>query len=94
MSDNKSTPKDVYAYDYANKCDCSEDDKCGCSFPNNLSHDFDTHCPQNQENSCAKTVSREKLEIRTPNAHIKKDSVCICSPQECDCTITNSEYTK
>lgn len=29
------------SYDYANKCDCSEDDKCGCTFPNNLPHDFD-----------------------------------------------------
>ncbi len=33
-----------YGYDYENKCDCSEDDKCGCSFPNNMSHDFDKHC--------------------------------------------------
>lgn len=29
------------AYDYADKCDCSEDDKCGCTFPNNLPHNFD-----------------------------------------------------
>lgn len=28
-------------YDYANKCDCSEDDKCGCTFPNNMPHNFD-----------------------------------------------------
>lgn len=38
MTDNECT------YDYANKCDCSEDDKCGCTFPNNMPHDFD--CPQ------------------------------------------------
>ena len=33
----------AYGYDYADKCDCSEDDKCGCSFPNNLPHDFGCH---------------------------------------------------
>lgn len=27
-------------YDYENKCDCSEDDKCGCTYPNNMSHNF------------------------------------------------------
>lgn len=94
MSDNQSTSNSQYSYDYAHKCDCSEDDNCGCSFPNNIPHDFDIHCPKNQENSCNKTVTKEKVEIKTPNAHLKKDSICICSPQECDCTITNSEYTK
>ena len=29
-----------YHYDYKNKCDCSEDDKCGCDFPNNMPHNF------------------------------------------------------
>ncbi len=29
-------------YDLSNKCDCSDDDNCGCVFPNNMSHDFDT----------------------------------------------------
>jgi len=27
-------------YDYADKCDCSEDDKCGCTYPNNMPHNF------------------------------------------------------
>lgn len=31
-------------YDYANKCDCSEDDKCGCDYPNNIPHDFNIAC--------------------------------------------------
>ncbi len=31
-------------YDYANKCDCAEDDKCGCDYPNNLPHDFSIEC--------------------------------------------------
>ena len=30
-----------FHYDYANRCDCREDDNCGCSFPNNIPHDFD-----------------------------------------------------
>ena len=29
-----------FHYDYANKCDCSEDDKCGCDYPNNMPHNF------------------------------------------------------
>lgn len=31
-------------YDYANKCDCSEDDKCGCDYPNNIPHDYSIEC--------------------------------------------------
>lgn len=25
-------------YDYAEKCDCSDDDNCGCSYPNNMKY--------------------------------------------------------
>ena len=32
----------TYGYDYENKCDCREDDNCGCTFPNNMPHDFDS----------------------------------------------------
>ena len=28
-----------FQYDYENKCNCCEDDNCGCTYPNNLSHD-------------------------------------------------------
>ncbi len=31
-------------YDYPNKCDCSEDDNCGCTYPNNLNHDYSKDC--------------------------------------------------
>lgn len=31
-------------YDYSNKCDCSEDDKCGCTYPNNMSHSYSEDC--------------------------------------------------
>lgn len=28
-------------YDYAEKCDCSEDDRCGCAYPDNLFRGYD-----------------------------------------------------
>ena len=43
MADNKDC---TYEYDYADKCDCSEDDKCGCSYPNNMPHDFGCTCSE------------------------------------------------
>ena len=27
-------------YNYKNKCDCADDDNCGCSYPNNMAHNF------------------------------------------------------
>ena len=38
---HKNTPK--CTIDYANKCDCRDDDNCGCTYPNNCSQGFD--CP-------------------------------------------------
>ena len=32
--------KEKCVYDYADKCDCSEDDKCGCTYPNNMTANF------------------------------------------------------
>lgn len=29
-------------YDYAKKCDCSEDDNCGCTYPNNMGQAYET----------------------------------------------------
>lgn len=31
-------------YDYENKCDCSEDDRCGCTYPNNMAHNYSPDC--------------------------------------------------
>ena len=42
MKQNKNT--DFVLCDYQNKCDCSEDDKCGCTYPNNMK--FDTDCDE------------------------------------------------
>lgn len=36
-------------YDYANKCDCAEDDKCGCDYPNNIPHDYSMACLNTKE---------------------------------------------
>ena len=44
----KKSPNDIKChYDYANKCDCSDDDKCGCDYPNNLAHNFSNDCFNN-----------------------------------------------
>ena len=31
-------------YDYEHKCDCSEDDNCGCDYPNNMVHGYTKEC--------------------------------------------------
>lgn len=87
-----------FAYDYADRCDCREDDNCGCTFPNNMPHDFELKCNNGQlpkENSAGScNINKEKIEIQTPNVHIKKDSICICSQEECECTVIRDEYVK
>lgn len=49
----------VCKYDYENKCDCSDDDKCGCKYPNNMSHNFTKECFENDDE-----INLEKLNIR------------------------------
>lgn len=51
-------------YDYANKCDCSEDDKCGCSFPNNIAHDYSSDC-FNQEDDLSAAAQNNTAETGT-----------------------------
>ena len=110
MTEATSAPQNntaKYTYNYADKCDCSEDDNCGCSYPNNMPHDFGTHCPKDQENSCSNkggnklkpeeydySYNHEKTEIKTENVHLKEESICICSPKECECSITRNEKSK
>ena len=36
----KTNSDTTYGYDYANKCDCSDDDNCGCDYPNNMERNF------------------------------------------------------
>lgn len=48
-------------YDYANKCDCSEDDKCGCDYPNNIPHDYSLGC----------LTEKETIEVATEAPMVK-----------------------
>ena len=43
MTEDKEK-KCQYVLDYNNKCDCREDDNCGCTYPNNLPQDFKQEC--------------------------------------------------
>lgn len=45
-------------YDYANKCDCSEDDRCGCTYPNNMGHDY--NCEEQPDKKDKTAVSDGK----------------------------------
>lgn len=56
-------------------CECREDDNCGCTYPNNLSA---FNC---------QTANKNKETI----TKIVKDSVCVCSPQECTCNVERTE---
>ena len=56
-------------------CECREDDNCGCTYPNNLSS---FNC---------QTAAKNKETI----THIVKDSVCVCTSQECACNVERTE---
>ena len=30
-----------WTYNYQNKCDCSDDDNCGCSYPENMKRNYE-----------------------------------------------------
>lgn len=30
----------TWSYDYADKCECSDDDRCGCTYPNNMERSY------------------------------------------------------
>jgi len=64
------------------RCCCSEDDNCGCTFPENMS-----------AMPCTDDITRteESFIIKTKDRHIEKDTVCYCSPADCDCKIDYSE---
>ena len=46
-------------YDYEHKCDCAEDDKCGCVFPNNMARNFTSSCFESKDDD----ITIEKLNI-------------------------------
>ena len=51
-----------YRYNYKNKCDCADDDNCGCTYPNNMAHNFST-----EEISWEETISIAKIGEKAPN---------------------------
>lgn len=60
---NKDKENCTYQYDYKEKCDCSEDDKCGCSYPNNMSHDVKCVCtPDDEDESTLNCECDDKSE--------------------------------
>lgn len=69
------------------RCECSDDDNCGCSFPNNVS-DYTCNCTPQDHCGC---INGERLDIKDKGRHIKKDTVCFCSPEECSCTVERNE---
>ncbi len=59
-------------------CDCDDDNKCGCTFPNNIS-DFTCACEKNADCDC--------IQFDKPTTtYVKDETVCACGPKECDCT--------
>ena len=55
--------KETCTYDYANKCDCSEDDKCGCTYPNNMGTDFNRENQNESHNSWQSKVKVSSISI-------------------------------
>ena len=64
------------------RCYCSEDDNSGCTYPENVSS-VDEHNPLE--------MTQESYKIKTEERFIEKDSVCYCSPKDCDCKIEYKE---
>ena len=65
--------------DPASQCRCAEDDNCGCTYPENITDSDDL------------TMSQKSFKIKTEERFIVKDSVCYCSPKNCDCKIEYHE---
>ncbi|MBR2922039.1 MAG: hypothetical protein IKC10_01825 [Alphaproteobacteria bacterium] len=63
----------------SNECDCDEDNKCGCSYPNNVNSSA-CGCDENDNNcSCLKTDKETKN-------YIIEESICLCdSNADCSC---------
>ena len=62
-----------------NECDCDEDNKCGCSYPNNVNK-FACGCDEHDSDcECLKTDNKTQH-------HIIEESICICDTNaDCSC---------
>ena len=76
--------KDKHHYEsqIENRCECSEDSNCGCTYPENVNT---FHIDDDV------TRTEESFKIKIPERFIQKDTVCYCNPKNCDCTITYDE---
>ena len=79
---NKTKCKDIDFTEQNPRCCCAEDDNCGCTFPENMS----AMCYV-EGNSC----TQESFKIKTEERFIEKDTVCYCTPKDCDCKIDYKE---
>lgn len=98
---------DTRNYDEPNNCgledcDCSEVNKCGCTYPNNISpygckaeingiSPFSDEPTNFQGEPALGSASRPRdTDPQNQSRRVKDDTVCVCDANECDC---NSEIT-
>lgn len=61
-----------------NACDCDEDNKCGCTYPNNV-REFACGCTPEENCGCIKFDTESKQ-------YYHDESVCSCTSKgECNC---------
>ncbi len=62
-----------------NECDCDEDNKCGCSYPNNIDKSA-CNCDENTNICDCASFDNDKNIIATT------ESICYCDPKgDCSC---------
>ena len=44
----------TWSYDYADRCECSEDDRCGCTYPENMARSYSSNFKSSAVNSGVK----------------------------------------
>ena len=79
----KNDNEEIFELTEEHRCECAEDDNCGCTFPENVAAFNDT---------AGKTMTQESYNIKTEERFIKKDTVCYCDPKNCDCQISYEEH--
>ena len=64
----------VWNYSYEDKCECSEDDRCGCSYPANMERSYISDKKQASDitsASVSKNLFEQKKTEITTSAHTK-----------------------
>jgi len=77
--------KEKFVEKFSNRCECAEDDRCGCSYPNNVMNTIE--CNDIKMNASS-------INIKTPTQTISHDSVCYCGPEWCNCKAEHNETGK